>query len=64
WTPTLVVDPVQDRLLDIINMKKKALKKPSKSTTKVPASSPTPNKVVNIMDALRKSVAAENRTSK
>jgi DNA end-binding protein Ku len=64
WTPKLVIDPVQDRLLDIINTKKKALKKPSKSTTKVPASSPRPNNVVNIMDALRKSVAAENRSGK
>lgn len=64
WTPKMVVDPVQDRLLDIINTKKKALKKPSKSTTKAPASSPTPNNVVNIMDALRKSVAAESRSGK
>jgi DNA end-binding protein Ku len=63
WTPKMVIDPVQDRLLDIIDAKKKALKKPSKSKTK-PASSPTPNNVVNIMDALRKSVAAESRSGK
>jgi len=25
WTPKLVIDPLQDRLLDIINTKKKAL---------------------------------------
>ena len=64
WTPKLVIDPVQDRLLDIINTKKKALRKPATSKTKAPASPPTPNNVVNIMDALRKSVATENRTSK
>jgi DNA end-binding protein Ku len=64
WTPKLVVDPVQDRLLDIIDTKKKALKKSSKTPTKAPASSSRPNNVVNIMEALRKSVAAENRTGK
>jgi DNA end-binding protein Ku len=64
WTPKMVIDPVQDRLLDIIDAKKKSLKKPSKSASKAPASSPAPNNVVNIMDALRKSVAAENRSGK
>jgi DNA end-binding protein Ku len=64
WTPKMVIDPVQDRLLDIINTKKKALKKPSRSKAKAPGSSPAPNNVVNIMDALKKSIAAENRTSK
>ena len=33
WTPKMVIDPVQDRLLDIIDTKKKALKKPSKRKT-------------------------------
>lgn len=64
WTPKLVIDPVQDRLLDIINTKKKALKKPSSGKAKAPAPSSPPSNVVNIMDALRKSVAAENRTNK
>ncbi|MGZ2442225.1 non-homologous end joining protein Ku [Sinorhizobium medicae] len=49
-------------MLDIIAAKKKALKKPSKAKAK--ASAPAPNNVVNIMDALKKSVAAETRSSK
>lgn len=58
----MVADPIQERLLDITAAKKKTLKKPPASKGK-PA--PTqPNNVVNIMDALRKSVAGEQRTSK
>ena len=64
WNPKMVIDPVQDRLLDIIANKKKALKKPSKTRAKAPASAPAPSNVINIMDALKKSVAAEMRTGK
>lgn len=64
WDAKMVVDPVQDRLLDIIKTKKKALKKPAKGTTKTPASSPRPSNVINIMDALKKSVAAETRATR
>jgi DNA end-binding protein Ku len=64
WNPKMVIDPVQDRLLDIIADKKKALKKPSKAKAKAPASAPAPSNVINIMDALKKSVAAETRTGK
>lgn len=64
WNPKMVIDPVQDRLLDIIANKKKALKKPSKSKAKAPASAPSPSNVINIMDALKKSVAAETRAGK
>lgn len=64
WNPKMVVDPVQDRLLDIIADKKKSLKKPSKAQAKAPASAPAPSNVINIMDALKKSVAAETRTGK
>ena len=64
WNPKMVIDPVQDRLLDIIANKKKAPKKPSGTKSKAPASSPAPNNVINIMDALKKSVAAETGTSK
>ncbi|OOG72900.1 hypothetical protein BLJAPNOD_05144 [Ensifer sp. M14] len=60
WNPKLVVDPVQDRLLDIINERKKHLKKPGKAKTKSPE--PEPSNVINIMDALRRSVAAETRS--
>ena len=62
WNPKMVIDPVQDRLLDIIANKKKALKKPSKA--KAPASGSAPSNVINIMDALKKSVAAETRSGK
>ncbi|WP_025591971.1 Ku protein [Agrobacterium tumefaciens] len=64
WNPKMVIDPVQDRLLDIIADKKNALKKPSKAKAKAPASAPAPSNVINIMDALKKSVAAETRTGK
>lgn len=64
WNPKMVIDPVQDRLLDIIADKKKALKKTSKAKAKAPASAPAPNNVINIMDALKKSVAAETRSGK
>jgi DNA end-binding protein Ku len=64
WNPKMVEDPVQDRLLDIIAEKKKALKKPSKTKGKAPASAPAPSNVINIMDALKKSVAAETRAAK
>ncbi len=64
WNPKMVIDPVQDRLIDIIADKKKALKKSSKAKAKAPASAPAPSNVINIMDALKKSVAAETRTGK
>ncbi len=63
WNPKMVIDPVQDRLLDIIATKKKALKKPAKAKAST-SSKPTPSNVINIMDALKKSVAAETRSSK
>ncbi len=59
----MVIDPVQERLLDIIAAKKKALKKSAKPRASTPAKS-APNNVINIMDALKKSVAAENRAGK
>jgi DNA end-binding protein Ku len=60
WDAKMVVDPVQDRLLDIIESRKKALKKPAKTKTKKPTAEP-PDNVINIMDALRKSLAGEKR---
>jgi DNA end-binding protein Ku len=64
WNPKMVIDPVQDRLLDIIADKKKALKRPSKAKAKAPAPAQATSNVINIMDALKKSVAAETRTGK
>jgi DNA end-binding protein Ku len=63
WSPKLVADPVQDRLLDIIDARKKAMKKKSKAKTATQAAK-APSNVINIMDALKKSVAAETRSSK
>jgi DNA end-binding protein Ku len=63
WSPSMVADPVQERLLDIIEAKKKAQKKPAKGKAKAqPASEPS--NVINIMDALKKSIAAEKRSSR
>lgn len=62
WTPKMVADPVQERLLELIAAKKKA-SKPQKAQGKTAPSS-SPSNVVSIMDALRKSVAAEKRATK
>jgi DNA end-binding protein Ku len=54
WDPAMVSDPVQEQLLSIISAKKKG-RRPAKP--KAPA--PPAGNVVNIMDALRKSIQAE-----
>lgn len=64
WSPSMVEDPVQERLVDIIAAKKKAIKKPSRAKSKSSTTSSPPSNVVNIMDALKKSVAAERRPRK
>jgi DNA end-binding protein Ku len=64
WTPEMVEDPVQERLLDVIAAKKKQLKKLTPTKAKATAAPSTPNNVVNIMDALKKSVAAEKRAGR
>ncbi|NWJ25651.1 Ku protein [Rhizobium sp. RM] len=63
WDGKMVSDPVQENLLDLIKSKKKqrkptAAKKPTETETEKPSN------VINIMDALRKSVEADNRRSK
>jgi DNA end-binding protein Ku len=60
WTPKMVDDPVQDRLLDVIASKKKG-KKPAK-TAKPAESEERPSNVINIMDALRKSISSEGKS--
>jgi DNA end-binding protein Ku len=55
WTADMVHDPVQENLQAIIEAKKKGRAAPKKKP-KEPA--PASN-VINIMDALRKSMAAE-----
>ena len=62
WDSTLVSDPVQGKLLGIIEAKRKKTKRPTKA--KGAESKATPNNVISIMDALRKSVEAENRPGK
>ena len=62
WDSKLVSDPVQDKLLDIIEAKRKKTKRPAKGKASEPKA--TPNNVINIMDALRKSVEAQNRPGK
>ena len=62
WDSKLVADPVQDKLLEIIDAKRKKTKRPTKAKTSELTA--TPNNVINIMDALRKSVDAENRPGK
>jgi DNA end-binding protein Ku len=62
WDSKMVEDLVQDRLLEIIALKKKALKKPAKSQPKAAEPVPPKGNVVNIMDALRKSIQTEARS--
>ena len=59
WDPTLLGDPVQAQLVKLIAAKKKG-KRPAKA--KAPAERPT--NVVNIMDALRKSIADDEKRPK
>ncbi|CAM3110628.1 DNA end-binding protein Ku [Paracoccus aminovorans] len=58
WDPAMVADPVQDRLLDIIAAKAKGRKRAAKPKADKP---PAAGNVVNIMDALKKSIAAESK---
>lgn len=57
WDPSIVEDPVQDRLLDIIAAKKKGKKKTAAPKAKQSA----PSNVINIMDALKNSLASAKR---
>ncbi|MGR9452709.1 non-homologous end joining protein Ku [Rhizobium leguminosarum] len=63
WSSDMVSDPIQESLLKIIAEKKKALK-PAKKTAKGKPDATQGSNVVNIMDALKKSVAAELKSSK
>jgi hypothetical protein len=59
WDSKLVSDPVQDKLLEIIEAKRKETKRPAKAKVAEPKA--TPDNVINIMAALRRSVEAEKR---
>jgi DNA end-binding protein Ku len=62
WDSKLVADPVQDKLLEIIEAKRKKTKRPEKAKASEPKA--TTNNVISIMDALRKSLEAEKRPGK
>lgn len=65
WSPEMVSDPIQESLLKLIADKKKA-RKPSKAKTSKSTKGDGEEKsnVVNIMDALKKSVAQELKSRK
>jgi DNA end-binding protein Ku len=56
WDSNMVEDPVQDRLLDLIEAKRKQRKRPAKPKEEAPRDA---GKVVSIMDALKRSIASE-----
>ncbi|MBY5567143.1 Ku protein [Rhizobium leguminosarum] len=63
WSPEMVSDPIQESLLKLIADKKKA--KPAKKAGKSKKDEDDkPSNVVNIMDALKKSVAQELKSRK
>ncbi len=57
WDPSLVADPVQDRLVAIVEAKRKGRRLPR---PRKPAEA-KPDNVISIMDALKKSLAAEKK---
>lgn len=61
WSPSLVEDPVQKRLKQIIAAKKR---KQKPAPAKKPTKSDTPDNVVSIMDALRESVENEKKNQR
>jgi DNA end-binding protein Ku len=56
WDPAVVDDPVQDKLLEIIAAKKKGRKRVARAE---PETEEAPSNVINIMDALRKSIGSD-----
>jgi DNA end-binding protein Ku len=59
WDPSMVGDPVQDRLLEIIAAKKKG-----KRATKAKPATEKLSNVINILDALRKSLSSDPKRSR
>lgn len=60
WDPKLAADPVQEKLLEIIAAKTKG----KRAAPKKHAAEPPPRNVVSIMDALRRSIASEEKRPK
>lgn len=61
WSPSMVSDPVQEKLLDIIASRKKGRRRPAKEKVEEGAK---PSNVISIMDALRKSISQERKTKR
>lgn len=61
WNPQMVEDPVQDRLLDLIEARQKGRKRPQKPRAE---EKPETGKVISIIDALKRSIAAETGTAR
>jgi DNA end-binding protein Ku len=59
WDPSMVDDPVQARLKEIIESRRK--NKGKKTTAKAQEEPEPPANVVSIMDALKRSLAAEKK---
>ena len=59
WSSKMVADPVQERLIDIIEAKKRGKGK-AKAARKEPQEE-APSNVINIMDALRRSVSVAKK---
>lgn len=57
WDASLAEDPVQDRLLDLIESKKRKRKRPPAK----PKAEEAPSNVINIMDALKASLARSRK---
>ncbi len=65
WDAKMVSDPVQESLLDIIKSKKKKRKVPAPNRPDpTEGENEKPSNVINIMDALRKSVEADSSRSR
>jgi len=56
WSEDMVADPIQSRLLELIAERRKGAR--SRPRPKAEADDPAPDNVINIIDALRKSVAS------
>lgn len=61
WAP--ITDPIQDRYLELIAVKKKAMKKPTKAMAKTPPIGGKDN-VIDIMVALKKSLEENNQRNR
>ncbi|SIQ86316.1 DNA end-binding protein Ku [Rhizobium sp. RU20A] len=64
WSPEMAADPIQESLLKLIARKKKANKTSRAKTSKSAGKSAEKSNVIDIMDALKKSVAKELKSRK